>query len=572
MGKKFLFGVALFLCLFVPFGKGQARENVTDWYIKDLREEFTLRPDSTMIVTERIVADCGDAPNKHGIFRIVPTVTHTDAGTIETPIELLSITDFQGQPYHFTTTVNESDDTITWKIGDADTVVTGVHEYQIVYRVKNVMRFRNAQFDEFYWNIGGNFWTLPIDSFAATIVFPVSVHKDIVDLSYYTGTLGSKQTDLVNATWPDDQTLAFVATRPLGPGEGVTASVSVPKNIFQPYQFSWWELYGQYFWVIIPVGTGWFAYRKWRKYGDDPTWNKVVIPEYQIPEHLDALEMGVLKMNGNLENSFVTAAIIELAVKGAIRIEEEESKILFFTTREFVLQKLTLTDLVLSPHQSIILDKLFESGSTVKLSSLKNEFYKGVENIRASVVGSLTEKGLIEKKGLTLRIWFLVAGIATFFVVPFVAGVSAFAAMMMALSGVLLMGFGLVMPKRTLKGTEVNWQIQGLKLYMETAEKARQQFYEKEHIFEALLPAAIVFGMTKEWIQKMRVLYGEQYFSSYHPAWFLSANMSSFDADSFTSHMESLSSSIASNAGTTSGSSGSGSSGGGGGGGGGGGW
>jgi uncharacterized membrane protein len=128
------------------------------------------------------------------------------------------------------------------------------------------------------------------------------------------------------------------------------------------------------------------------------------------------------------------------------------------------------------------------------------------------------------------------------------------------------------MPKRTLLGTETNWKIKGLRLYMETAEKARQQFYEKEHIFETLLPAAIVFGMTKEWVAKMKEIYGEEYFANYHPAWFVASDMGGFDTESFSAHLTSLSTSIASNTGTASGSGGSGSSGGGGGGGGGGGW
>ena len=52
------------------------------------------------------------------------------------------------------------------------------------------------------------------------------------------------------------------------------------------------------------------------------------------------------------------------------------------------------------------------------------------------------------------------------------------------------------------KGAELLWRIKGFKLYMETAEKYRQQFYEKENIFEKLLPYAMVFGMTEIWVKK----------------------------------------------------------------------
>jgi uncharacterized membrane protein len=128
------------------------------------------------------------------------------------------------------------------------------------------------------------------------------------------------------------------------------------------------------------------------------------------------------------------------------------------------------------------------------------------------------------------------------------------------------------MPKRTQKGAELLWRIKGFKLYMNTAEKYRQQFYEKENIFEKFLPYAIVFGITKEWVKKMQDIYGGEYFKTHIPAWYVGANIASFNADSFSSAMSSLSSSISSNVGSASGAGGAGGAGGGGGGGGGGGW
>ena len=106
---------------------------------------------------------------------------------------------------------------------------------------------------------------------------------------------------------------------------------------------------------------------------------------------------------------------------------------------------------------------------------------------------------------------------------------------------------------------------------METVDKDRAKFYEKENIFEKFLPYAIVFGITELWIKRMKEIYGEEYFAHYAPAWY-AGNMAAFSADSFASAIDSLSSSIASNTSAPSGSGGGGGAGGGGGGGGGGGW
>jgi uncharacterized membrane protein len=361
----------------------------------------------------------------------------------------------------------------------------------------------------------------------------------------------------------------------LRPGEGITASVSVPKGIFIPYRFSWWELYGSYLWFLLPLVTFMYCYRTWRKYGDDPSWDSIVIPEYEAPNNLDALELGMLSTNGTLSNEFVTAGIIELAVRGVLKIREEKNKILFFTTTDYVLEKTPSSNVALASHQSLLLDRLFESADSVKLSDLKNKFYKNLGEIGKSVTGSLAEKGLIEKQGLSYRTKFMGGGIVLIFLSVFISGAAGLpvsAIFSGAVSGILVIYFGVIMPKRTLQGVEANWKIKGLKLFMEKAEKHRQQFYEKENMFETLLPYAIVFGMTGEWIKKMRDIYGEAYFTGYHPAWFMASDMGNFDVDNFSASMESLSSAIADNTGTSSGSGGSGSSGGGGGGGGGGGW
>ena len=129
------------------------------------------------------------------------------------------------------------------------------------------------------------------------------------------------------------------------------------------------------------------------------------------------------------------------------------------------------------------------------------------------------------------------------------------------------------MPKRTQAGAELDWKIDGFKLFMKTVDKDRAAFYEKENIFEKFLPYAIIFGITKEWVKRMKEIYGEEFYASHVPAWY-SGGTGAFDADSFSSAITSLSNSIAANtsAPSSSGSGGSGGSGGGGGGGGGGGW
>ena len=69
----------------------------------------------------------------------------------------------------------------------------------------------------------------------------------------------------------------------------------------------------------------------------------------------------------------------------------------------------------------------------------------------------------------------------------------------MIVLGVALFPLSRAMSKRTAKGSELLRRILGFRLYIDTAEKDRQQFNEKKNIFATYLPYAIVFGCAEKW-------------------------------------------------------------------------
>ncbi len=570
----FLAGIFLFL-FFIISSVTLARENITSWYIKDFQSEIVVNADSTLDIAEKITADCGNLQGKHGIFRILPEqINITDGTKIKTPVELVSVTDFSGRNLNFSESRSSSQKTVTWKIGDPNETVQGVNEYEIRYKVKNAIRFSDSNFDEFYWNLSGNFWDLEIDNFHAKIIFPERVNDKNSTVDYYTGSVGSKSKDLAQYFWSAPNVLEFQSTGVLEIGQGITASVIFPKNIFIPYEPGFWENYGALFFFIIPITVFFLCFFIWRKYGKDPKVDKTIIPEYEVPGNLSPMELGSLMKNGTISNSYITAEIINLAVKGALTIKETNEKILFLNSKDYELTRTgnTEVELNLNSVQKIILENIFASGNIVKLSSLKDKFYKVLKEIKDGVVNNLKEKNLIVVSGRYWQIGFLVVGIFAIFIFVIISmEISIFFAFSVILSGIILIIFSLIMPKRTPEGAELNWKAKGFKLFMETVDKDRAKFYEKESIFEKFLPYAIVFGITEIWIKRMKEIYGEEYFRNYAPVWYV-GSLGSFNADSFASSMENLSSVISSSTSSPSGSGGGGFSGGGGGGGGGGGW
>src|SRR5581483_11814680 len=66
-------------------------------------------------------------------------------------------------------------------------------------------------------------------------------------------------------------------------------------------------------------------------------------------------------------------------------------------------------------------------------------------------------------------------------------------------AGIVLLAAHRAMASRTAAGRETMQKTLGFRLYMNTAEKYRQQFAEKAEIFTQLLPYAIVFGCVDRW-------------------------------------------------------------------------
>ena len=571
--QPLLFGL-FFVVLFFFAPGALARQNVTEWYIQDFDSKIIVNKDSSLDVTERITADCGMAIGKHGIFRILPEKINLTTGeTVKTPVELLSITDFAGNKIEYSQSKNNSDGTVTWKIGDPNRTVTGVNYYEIHYRVKNAVRFQDG-FDEFYWNLNGNFWDLETDHFHARIIFPEEVTQEKSTVDYYTGFLGSKEKSLATYHWSASNVLEFESTRTLRVREGITVSVVFPKNVFMQYIPGFWETYGQFFFLLIPIAVFFACFYFWWKFGRDPKVKKTVIAEYGVPGDLSPIELGMLMKSGSFSNNLITAEIINFATKGLITIKETHQKIIFFDSKDYEMSKLEKPEeeKLLNKAQKRILKGIFKGLSGTALSKLKNSFYKEIPDIKKFGEEILKEKKLIASTGMTAGIFMGIAAFLGFFIAFSTFNFSLMLAASFFLSSIILLFFAFLMPRRTQEGAELNWKIKGFKLFMETVDKDRAEFYEKENIFEKFLPYAIVFGMTEIWIKRMKEIYGEEYFASHVPAWYVGTNLSSSSFESFSSAMDSLSSSIASSTSSPSGSGGGGGAGGGGGGGGGGGW
>jgi len=360
------------------------------WRVADFQDDITVGKDGRAIVVERItLAFEGEW---HGIHRTIPIEYPGPNGTnYELFLKVTSVTDESGAPLKYeSSTSNGSRDLKIFIPGAVDASRT----VEITYRVQNGTRFFK-DYDEFYWNVTGNDWPVPIDHAASTVHFPASAAGSL-RAQAFTGVYGSSQRD-AKAT-VDGASATFETTNPLPMRGGLTIDVYIPKDILnEPGAIT------KFFWFVggnpilfLPVVTFAGMFALWWVKGRDPDPGVSVAPMYDPPAGISPAEAGTL-LDDTVHPRDITSTIVDLAVRGYIKIEETSEKILVFTHKDYVFHLLKPreqwgTDLV--PHERVMLENVFAGGADTRLSSLKNRFYTAVPVIREDIMSALKLKGI----------------------------------------------------------------------------------------------------------------------------------------------------------------------------------
>jgi uncharacterized membrane protein YgcG len=397
-------------------------------------------------------------------------------------------------------------------------------------------------------------------------------------LSVYMGKYGSQESSAIAEVINASQ-VRFETTRPLSPWEGMSIVVEWPKGLVtEPGigQETRWFLSDNGAALILLLGLlapfSWY-YWAWNKVGRDPQ-KGVIFPRFKPPEGLSPAACRYVKDMSFNRNAF-TAAIISLAVKGQLVIDEDDEE--FTLQRVPDAKKAELT----RGERAVLEDLLPLPSSSIKMD---NENYQDFQSARKALKKEL-------KKEYLGRLFHLnsiymappvLMSIAAAIIAIFLDGGPAvwisYVTLTMALHG----GFTYLMRAPTPAGRLVMDEIAGFRMYLDTAEQDRLDRMRSPaltpEVFEAFLPYAYALGVENNWCQRFASELPEEVRqqAGYQPSWyggqFHGMNALSHLGDDFGSSFSSAISSASSPPGSSSGSGGGGSSGGGGGGGGGGGW
>jgi uncharacterized membrane protein YgcG len=365
---RFLFISVLLFLLFSPL-PAFAEERILSFH-----SDITVHQDASVTIQEAITVQSEGEKIKRGIYRDFPTRYRNNFGnrySVGFTVDKV-LRDGNPEPFHIQDILNGK----RIYIGDKDVFIPqGKHTYVILYMTNRQVGFFHDH-DELYWNVTGNGWEFPIENASAALRLPGDAGAHITDMDGYTGPQGSKGKDFTMSSDTEGVT-NFSSTRVLGPLEGLTIAVSWEKGfVVEPdaltkagYFFSdntilLFVLFGL---AVIVI----YYLLVWSRFGKDPAAG-VIFTRYSPPDNMSPAVMGFITRMG-YDDTVFTSAIIHMAVKGRIKIIEDDG--------EYTLQKQQGNNSPLTPEETAIFQAVLGSSDEI---TLKNSNH---QKIRAAING-----------------------------------------------------------------------------------------------------------------------------------------------------------------------------------------
>ncbi|MDR3618370.1 MAG: DUF2207 domain-containing protein [Paludisphaera borealis] len=530
--RRFLVPVALLVAVAV-FGSSAPRAMADEgWSITDFNVDVAVGLDAGIDVTETIDADF--AFPRHGILREMPIRYAVGMHQYALRFRLLGVDD--GADRDYPTSVSYESNLVRIRIGDPDRTVVGRRRYRIRYRVQRAIlwegnhAWENANNAVLRWNATGTEWEVPIAHSRVVVHLPRDLTDEQLTYDAWVGRYGAHGRDF-RTHRVDARTIEY-ETGPLRAREGITVELTMPSDaVAQPgwwQELRWWTV-DNFPYVVFPLTLA-TCLLSWLLWGRDLPGHGTIVVGYEPPDGLSPAEVGTL-IDERVDMVDISATIIDLAVRGYIKIEEVEAGGWFSSGGEYQFVRLRGPD-GLKPFERKLFDKLFGNRQTVMLSDLREKFYPVISLVKDDLYGGLSRASYFDGNPETVRTSFLVGGI---FLTALALALACLIQLVLIdrifpapaivaglLSAVVVVVASRVMPRKTRKG-RIAWErISGLEEYIRRAEVDDIQDQERRGVFERLLPYAIIFGLSNRWGKAFADLYRQP------PDWYQPAHGGDF--------------------------------------------
>ncbi|MGC2745095.1 MAG: DUF2207 domain-containing protein, partial [Candidatus Angelobacter sp.] len=264
-----------------------------------------------------------------GIYRDIPVDYPGPSGSNYTLfIKVLSVTDESGDKLKYEK--KTSNGFLHLKVfvpGAMDATRT----VNIEYSLDNATRFFEDH-DEFYWNVTGNDWPVPIEQASAIIYFPPEGSGKL-RAQAFEGIYGSSQHASASVTGPS---ASVETTDALTMRGGLTADIYIEKGVLhQPGAITRFFRFVRSNPVLtLPLWAFAVMFSMWWMKGRDPDPGMSVAPMYEPPEKMGPAEVGTL-IDGSVDPRDITSVLVDLAVRGYIKIVETEHRGFLSSTKDY---------------------------------------------------------------------------------------------------------------------------------------------------------------------------------------------------------------------------------------------
>jgi len=501
--------------------------------ILDLHVKIIVNQDGSLTINEAILINAQHQAIKRGITRSFPTRYKSRLGyTVVVDFEVKEVL-LDNQPCHYEITKASNGKIVHF--GTNQFINKGLHLYQITYNTNRQLTF-GKNWTELYFNIVGNDVIFPILKASADIYLPTNIPPEKIDLYGYTGFYGA-QLDHYQAWVKPGNICHFETTKSLRPHQSFTVSAAFPASlgVITPPSFltklNWFvkdnlDLLILLLCILILIllyGHAWFKIQK-----DKP----VIMPLFTPPNNMLPADCLFL-YSQNFSNTAVTATIVDMAIKGYLKIKHVPGNLL--TTANYTLIKNQEAPLVENPKYDNLAKILFDKKSEVKLDSSNSQIIIKLLD-RIKFITNTNGSYIIDAiNGIDLQCGISISLMA------FIGAAYWYQSDYFILFIIIIFGINMLaahyLKTYTPEGKELYAKITGFRMYLSYAEKDRIERLNPptitHELFEKYLPYAIALGVDQAWSNYFNHIYINLAQNSYQPNWFIGRrfNFNNFNSD-----------------------------------------
>ncbi|HMF89379.1 MAG TPA: DUF2207 domain-containing protein [Candidatus Angelobacter sp.] len=473
-----------------------------------------------------------------GIYRNIPVdYPGPNGANYSLFIQVNKVTDGAGSPLKYEKSNNGP--YLKLKIyvpGAVDATRTVVIEYSVA----NATKFFEDH-DEFYWNVTGNDWPAPIDNASATVFFPAQT-SGLLKAQAFSGVYGSSDPARSSVEGPS---ASFETARPLPMHGGLTVDVYIPKGLLhEPGALTKAARFVRSNPILtLPLWAFAVMFTTWWFKGRDPNPGMSVAPMYEPPANMGPAEVGTL-IDDSIDARDITSILVDLAVRGYVKIVEADHKGLILTSKDYELHLLKdraqwtgATD-----YERAMLDRIFQGGQTARISEMRNHFYTVLPLMKSEIMGALKEKGMytVDPDAAHAYLGLGAVAVALPYIALHLAGWADFLNSMVLtvicglIALLIIFLFGRQLSAASLKGARTRVEIQGFQEFMNRVDADRLKRMPPD-TFEKFLPYAMALGVEHRWAKNFEGIVQNP------PTWYQGTSPGMFNSIFFVNSLGSMS-------------------------------